>query len=1297
VSTLAVRTAALLGLLLVPLSARGELPRTVAEKSDYKATSRHADVVAFCEQLAKESKFVRLGDLGTSSEGRKLPLLIVADPPVATPADAARSGKVVVFAMGNIHAGEVDGKEALLMLARDIATAAERPLLKDLVLVFAPIFNADGNERIDKKNRRSQNGPEDGVGIRANAQGLDLNRDFVKLESPEVRALVRFFNKWDTAVFIDCHTTNGSYHRYTLTYEGSRTPSGTDKLGLFVRDEMLPDVSERLQKRAGFLSYFYGNFSPDRTLWTTVPPTPRYGTHYVGLRHRIAILSESYSYAPFKDRVLASRAFVRCICEYLADNKAKVQAQLAAARPQRSAPVAAGSPPAGFRRRGGGGGAPFAPVVQPAGADAQPKADEVIVLRSKAVPLPRPHRLLGWVEETKDGRRVATDTPKEYEVRYMGGAEPTLTVRRPYAYLVPAAFPRAVETLQRHGIELEELREDIELDVEAYKVDKITETRDFPNLRVQTIDATVRKEARRVPAGTFLVRTAQPLGDLAAYILEAQSADGLGTWHFFDEALGEGKDFPVLRLPAPVALTLGRARPLPEDRTFNKRIPPAGTEDAGPPPNLSGSPVSGLTWLEDGDHFLQVKGGRLLKVHALTGRAQPFLDPAKVAAALAALPTIDKDLAQSLSRQPFFRMNPQRTAFFFNHENDLYYCTFDGSRAVRLTHSPGVKELVSFSPDGRFLAFVRDQNLYVVDVASQTERALTTDGGGLISNGKADWVYFEEVFDRNYQAYWWSPDSRQIAFCRYDDTPVKKFTVIDHLPVRQSVENTPYPKAGDPNPLVKLGIVSAAGGAVRFADLGDYSETASLLLRAGWTPDSQKVYFYMQDRAQTWLDVCTVSAEGGTPTRLFRETTKAWVDDPGPLTFLKDGSFLLTSARTGWNHLYHFDAEGKLKRALTTGEWELIHGPFQAPAVRRVDEANGWAYLVGSRDNPIGGNLYRVRLDGTGLERLTAGPGDHQVQVSPKGNLFLDTWSSHTTPTRVRVQATNGSAGRMVDTNPVYTLEEYHLGKYDLVQIKMADGFVLEGTLMLPPDFDPKRRYPVWLKVYGGPHMPTVHDSWGGGQLQDQSLVSRGFIVFRCDPRSASGKGTWTGWTAYRQLGVQELKDIEGAVHWLIEKHPYVDPARIGISGHSYGGFMTAFALTHSKLFAAGVSGAPVTDWRNYDSIYTERYMNTPQENPKGYDATSIVKAARNLHGRLLLLHGLMDDNVHVQNSVQLVQALQTANKDFDVMFYPRARHGIFGRHYQKLILDFMVRTLKPERGGTVPAAVPAAALGSAR
>lgn len=1218
-------------LLLLPVFAHGQGPLTVAEKSDFKATSKHADVVAFCELLAKDSPVVRLGELGTSHEGRKLPLLILADPPVATAAEAAKSNKLVVFAMGNIHAGEVDGKEALLMLARDLATAKDRSLFQHVVLVVCPIFNADGNDKIEKTNRTHQSGPADGVGVRANAQGFDLNRDFVKLESPEVRALVRLLNQWDPAVVIDCHTTNGSYHRYTLTYEGGRCPAGDPKLAAFTRDELLPEMTRRIEKQTGYRSYFYGNFSRDRKEWQTVPPTPRYGTHYVSLRNRIAILSESYVYASYKDRILATYAFVKNIAEYTAEQRDKVRKLI---------------------------------------ADARAPSDKVVLRFTPSVH-GRPYEILGFVEETKDGRRVPTATPKGYEVLYMGDTTATHTVTRPFAYLFPATFDKAVEVLQRHGINVEELREDIDLDVEAYRVESIEKERTFQKHEPVTLKATPRKETRRVPAGTTLVRTEQPLGSLAGFLLEPESMDGLATWNFFDTALKKDADFPVLRLPTKVALTAGKARPLADGRPKNRPI----TFDAvygAQPLSFAGNPAAGLVWLDDGEHFIQGKGGQVQRVHAVTGRCQPLFDPDAVAKALSALPTIDAAAATKLTTSGRWRFDPGFMASLFEHDHDLYHATLDGRRAARLTKTPGDKELPTFSPDGKTVAFVKDNNLHVVDVASQAERALTTDGSATIRSGKASWVYFEELFDRNWQAYWWSPDGKHLAFLRFDESPVPRFSLIDNVPLVQDVEVTAYPKAGRPNPLVKLGVVSVAGGPVRWVDLSCYSETASLVVRAGWWPDAKSLYVYVQDRAQTWLDVCSVSPDGGEPTRLFREKTRAWVEDPGAPTFLQDGSFLLTSEATGWKHLYHYERTGKLRRQVTRGDWEVRQ-------LARVDEKAGWAYILATKDCHIAANLYRVKLDGSAYERLTAAWGDHSVNVSPTATHFIDTWSSTSSPTQVRLMAADGKPVRWLDTNPVYNREEYKTGKFELVKVPMPDGFVLEGSLLKPPDFDPKVRYPVWFMTYAGPHAPTVSDSWAGGRVRDEMLAQLGFIVFRCDPRTASGKGACSTWLAYKQLGVQEVKDIDAAIDWL-GRHEWVDASRVGMSGGSYGGFMTLYAMTHGKRFAAGVASAPVTDWRLYDSIYTERYMNTPQENADGYEKTSVVKAAKHLHGRLLLVHGLMDDNVHPQNAIQLMEALQKEGKDFEVMFYPRFRHGFPGTHYQRLTVDFMTRVLKPGR-----------------
>jgi dipeptidyl-peptidase-4 len=565
--------------------------------------------------------------------------------------------------------------------------------------------------------------------------------------------------------------------------------------------------------------------------------------------------------------------------------------------------------------------------------------------------------------------------------------------------------------------------------------------------------------------------------------------------------------------------------------------------------------------------------------------------------------------------------------------------------------------------------FVRDKNLYVVDVATQTERALTTDGTGLISNGQADWVYYEEIFGWDEKIYWWSPDSSAIAFIQFDDGPVNKFTIVNNTGKNQKMEQTPYPRAGEPNPNVRIGIVTTAGGPVRWIEMDDYLEGTYLITAAGWTPDSEKIFFFVQDRAQTWLDFNTASKQGGEPSRFFREKTQAWVDVPHGPKFLSDGSFLLFSERTGWRHLYLYDKDGQLKHAVTKGRWE-------ARQLNHVDEKNGWIYFTGTLDSHIAENLYRVKIDGGEITRLTKSPGDHSTNISPDGRYFIDTWSSDSTPTKVALYDVNGKKIRTLDTNPVYSRQEYKFGPYEQFQIETSDGFLLEASLVKPADFDGNKKYPVWFMTYGGPHSPTIRNSWSDGLASDNMLAQMGMLVFRCDPRSAGGKGARSAWTAYKQLGVQELKDIEEAIEWLRDK-PYVDDDRIGMSGHSFGGFMTAYALTHSKLFAGGIAVAPVTDWRLYDTIYTERYMDTPQNNPEGYEKTSVVKAAKNLHGKLLIIHGATDDNVHIENTFKLADALQQADKKFELMIYPKSRHGVDGIHYDRLVVDFIKDVLE--------------------
>ena len=426
------RFAALFTLLLVAPLAQAEPLQTVAEKSEFKATSPYADVVGFCEEVAKRGPTAKLDYFGTSHEGRKLPLLVISDPPIATAAEAKEAGKLVVMAFANIHAGEVDGKEALLALARDLTDRKGHPLLKDLVILIVPILNADGNEKIDPKNRPRENGPTDGAGRRENAQGFDLNRDFVKLDSPEVRALVMLFNSWDPAMVVDCHTTNGSKHRYTLTYDGPRYPSFNTEVADWANNALFPEVTKKVKAATGYDICPYGNFNRDRTKWESYPAGPRFGVQYLALRGRVGVLSESYSYAPFKDRVKATHAFVTACFEVAAAKRKELEKAVAAVEPKR------------------------------------------VQVRTLTESFPTKIAVLGFEEIEKDGKRVATDKPKDYSLEFVARVVPAEAAELPYAYLFPARHTSLLETLQRHGIKSRgSCAKDIDLDTDVFPVTSV--------------------------------------------------------------------------------------------------------------------------------------------------------------------------------------------------------------------------------------------------------------------------------------------------------------------------------------------------------------------------------------------------------------------------------------------------------------------------------------------------------------------------------------------------------------------------------------------------------------------------------------------------------------------------------------------------------------------------------------------------------------------------------------------------------------------------------------------------------
>ncbi len=695
--------------------------------------------------------------------------------------------------------------------------------------------------------------------------------------------------------------------------------------------------------------------------------------------------------------------------------------------------------------------------------------------------------------------------------------------------------------------------------------------------------------------------------------------------------------------------------------------------------NFSGT-VPTIRWLKDGKHYViayepaKRDVPRLQKIDAVTGEATPFFDAARMQAAFTALAGMTADSARQISNRASYLMNGTETAFLINFTNDLFYYDLNTGKAARLTNDPVEEVGETFSPDGKMVGFVRGNNMYVLDLGSGKERQLTTDGGEKILNGRLDWVYQEELYGRgNFEAYWWSPDSTMLAYLRLDENPVPTFPVVDHIPIEQEVELTPYPKSGDPNPFVKLGVVNAAGGATRWMDTSRYQPSDFLIVRVTWSPDSKRVVYQAQNREQTYLDLNFADARDGKTNTAFRETSKAWVEAIDNPSWLKDGSFLWQSEKSGWRHLYHYSPDGKLIHQVTDGNWEVRD-------IEGVDEAKGWVYFSGTEHSHIAPQGYRIKLDGSALTRLTQTEGAHAVDVSPGFNLFVDKWSDVNTPTQTRLFDADGKPVRVIDENKVAALAQYKLGKTELLQVKTRDDFVMEAMMIKPPDFDPTKKYPVMQFTYSGPHAPQVRNGWGGNTFMwHQLLAQKGYIIWVCDNRTASGKGVESTWPVYQNFGELELRDLEDGLTWL-KSQPYVDGSRIGIWGWSYGGFMTSYALTHSKSYKIGIAGGTVSDWRNYDTIYTERYMKTPQNNPEGYKKSSPVFAAKDLSGKILLIHGAIDDNVHMSNTIQLAYELQKAGKPFELMLYPKSRHGVTDpvllKHMRTMMTEFIVANL---------------------
>ncbi len=673
---------------------------------------------------------------------------------------------------------------------------------------------------------------------------------------------------------------------------------------------------------------------------------------------------------------------------------------------------------------------------------------------------------------------------------------------------------------------------------------------------------------------------------------------------------------------------------------------------SGEKPPLDGR-IQRRVWRPGHDAWLVVRttgegkeaADRLVEVDAATGRETVLVDGASLSA------TGDHGSPVALRG---FVISPDGDTILLRHEEDLLLVSLEDGATRTLEGAARGSRAVSFSPDGRRLAWVHENDLWIADAATGRQVWLTGDGSETVHNGVFDWVYWEELAGRSPRAYAWSPDGSTIAWLRLDDAPIAPFPIVDPLKIHPTTKLQRYPKAGDPAPIPSLHAVRLGEDLepVRRWTV-TFVEPLPYVPRLGFLPDGSALWYQVLDRDQDTLHLMRLDLASGVAAEIHTETDPHWVEPVDELRFLRDGSFLWASRRSGFRHLELHGPDGSV-RDLTPGEADVT-------ALVGLDTEGATVFYQAAVPSPRQRRLFAVSLEGGAPLELTPGPGTHRGSLSPSGKYLLVTASTVRRPPHVELIGADGRHLRTVEANRCEELEALRLGRVRFLSVKAPDGVDLEAMLLTPPDFDPSKRYPVVIYTYGGPHAQVVRDGWGRRTfLFHQWLAQQGFVVFSLDNRGSSGRGREFEGLADHRLGSSQLPDQLAGVEWL-RRQPWVDGERIGIWGWSYGGYMTAYALTHAPgTFAAGVAVAPVTDWRLYDSIYTERYMGTPEENPEGYRAGSVLEAAAALRpGRLLVIHGTGDDNVHLQNTLQLADRAWKAGTRFDLMLFPGLKHGI--------------------------------------
>lgn len=728
----------------------------------------------------------------------------------------------------------------------------------------------------------------------------------------------------------------------------------------------------------------------------------------------------------------------------------------------------------------------------------------------------------------------------------------------------------------------------------------------------------------------------------------------------------------LFRAVAPVLLFLLLVGSAPLSLLFAQKLP-ITVKDVFGNPDFSSGRGGALKWLPDGKRYSRTRIDSVSKKPAIfltdarTGKEEIFLTTAdlKIPGTERTLSFVDYTWSKDGTKILFVR---SRKAIWRRSTVDQVIVYDHGKKALIAMpdHPEGVRH-AKLSPDGQWVGYVCKEDLYVVNLATGAESRLTEDGGAHVFNGRFGWVYEEEFSITD--GWMWSPDSKRIAYWQEDERRVPEYSMMDWMPLHGELIPIRYPKAGDPNPVMRVGVVSLESRRTTWIDYG--AGTAPLpvpepgeapgivtaahdvyIPRMAWTDDKYTLSFMKMNRHQNRLQLWFADAITGVARVVVDDSsTTGWIDVEQNVTFLPGRKeFVWQSERDGWNHLYLYSYDGKLLRQLTKGNWEVTD-------LVGTDDDGDYLYFVSTEVSPLERHLYRIERDGSDKEQLTKASGFHRISASPTCAFFSDSWSSLSQPAMTRLCNEDGEEMRVLSRVNPAAFDKYQWMPREITRFKTADGLELYCSMIKPPDFDPSKRYPVFVDVYGGPGYQNVTNSWPSPM--HQWVANQGFITVQIDNRGGGARGADFKHRVYKQLGKWEANDfVEGAK--FLATLPYVDKDRIGIWGWSYGGYMSALTMMlGTGTYAAAVSIAPVTDWKFYDTIYAERYMQRPQDNPAGYKVGSCLEHATKLKGHLLVIHGGLDDNVHLQNTMQLVDRLENAGIQFDMRIYPNGDHGV--------------------------------------